>query len=235
MKLNVCWLFGLILLFVSPLYAQVDLGVSTDKESYKRMYILNVGLGFGCPDAWGNGISSWDVGRNENNSGFVSSAQLMTYTSHSVIGYGVYYFDFRDRAKHYDRALSKEVGEKTSLYYVGPQISFIKRRTAFPKGVGYINAGVGYAHYKSKGVMMQVEDYKTFSSGIGCNVGIAYEYAFDARMGIRLAVDCVYARLKSLHKDKAAYPDELSISPRKSMHLFVPSLELGLSYYMFSR
>lgn len=222
-------------LFMSgaALYAQMVSDIS--EQSYKRMYMVNLGLGLGCPDVWGDGSSSWAVGRNKNKCGFVSSAQLITYSSHSVVGYGLYYYDYREDTKKYDRVMPREIDEKITCYYVAPQVSFIKRHTAFPHGVGYVNAGVGYAHYTSKGALMQQQDYKTRVSGIGCNVGIAYEYVFDSRMGIRIAVDCMYARFKGLHDDKDRYPAGLSVLPRKKLHLVVPSLEIGLSYHIVRR
>lgn len=221
---------GLAISFIS-LNAQVQ--PEAYNESYKRMYVFDIGLGFGCPDVWGDGGSSWAVDKNNDNYSFVSSIQLMTYSPRSVFGYGLYYYDYRDGKNKYDGMSTQEVNEKVNLYYVAPQISFIKRRTAFPKGVGYINAGVGYVRYKSNGELMQSVGYSTKSSGVGCNIGIAYEYVFDSRMGIRLAVDCIYARLKNLHKNETAYPDGMSIQPRKQSHLLVPSLELGLSYYLY--
>lgn len=224
--------FGLMMPFIA-LYAQMDSEVNS--QSYNRMYVFDVGLGFGCPDVWGDGGSSWVVGKDKDNCSFVSSLQLMTFSSRSAIGYGLYYYNYKNTKRKYDGVLPEEVNEKTSLQYVAPQVSFIKRHTAFAKGVGYVNAGVGYAHYKSKGMLMQKVGYNTRVSGIGCNVGIAYEYVFDSNMGIRLAVDCIYARLKGLHKDKVDYSADLSIRPREKSHLFVPSLELGLSYYIFHR
>ncbi len=50
MKQNKCLLVGLISLMfsINSLYAQKDsLNVSTNNESYKRVYILDVGLGIG--------------------------------------------------------------------------------------------------------------------------------------------------------------------------------------------
>lgn len=223
---------GLMMPIVA-LYAQIDSEVNS--QSYKRMYVFDVGLGFGCPDVWGDGGSSWTVGKDKDNCSFVSSLQLMTFSSRSAIGYGLYYYNYKNTKRKYDGVLPEEVNEKSSLQYVAPQASFIKRHTAFAKGVGYINAGVGYARYKSEGMLMQKIGYNTKVSGIGCNIGIAYEYVFDSHMGIRLAVDCIYARLKGLHEDKANYSADLSIRPREKSHLFVPSLELGLSYYIFHR
>lgn len=232
MKLNKVLLLvlGLLMPFAS-LYAQAN--SDANNQSYKRVYVFDVGLGFNCPDVWGDGGSSWAVDKDKDNCNFVSSMQLMTFSSRSAVGYGLYYYNYKSAKERYDGVLPQEVNEKVAFHYVAPQVSFIKRHTAFAKGVGYVNAGVGYAHYKSKGMLMQKEDYRTIVSGIGCNVGIAYEYVFDSNMGIRLAVDCIYARLKRLHKDKAAYPADLSVRPREKSHLFVPSLELGLSYYIF--
>lgn len=230
LKRRLFLVLGLLMSFIA-LYAQVDSG--DNNQSYKRMYIFDVGLGFGCPDVWGDGGSSWAVNKDNDNCNFVSSMQLMTFSPRNAIGYGLYYYNYKDAKEKYDGVSPQEVSEKVAFHYVAPQVSFIKRHTAFAKGVGYINAGVGYARYKSKGMLMEKVGYTTKVSGIGCNVGIAYEYVFDSNMGIRLAVDCIYARLKRLHEDKEAYPVDLSVRPREKSHLIVPSLELGLSYYIF--
>ena len=45
---------------INSLYAQKDsLNVSTNNESYKRVYILDVGLGIGFTGIQKNGSSSW--------------------------------------------------------------------------------------------------------------------------------------------------------------------------------
>ena len=96
-------------------------------------------------------------------------------------------------------------------------------------GVG-VDAGIGYVNYRSKGTISQLENYNTTCSTVGGNMGIAYEYAFDSRLGIRLGVNCLYAKIKGLHKNTSI--GELSIRPREKFHLIVPSLEIGLSYYI---
>ena len=89
---------------------------------------------------------------------------------------------------------------------------------------------IGYVNYRSKGTISQLENYNTTCSTVGGNMGIAYEYAFDSRLGIRLGVNCLYAKIKGLHKNTSI--GELSIRPREKFHLIVPSLEIGLSYYI---
>lgn len=92
MKQNKCLLVGLISLMfsINSLYAQKDsLNVSTNNESYKRVYILDVGLGIGFTGIQKNGSSSWYIGNNKNDVPFVSSIQLMTYTPYSNIGCGI--------------------------------------------------------------------------------------------------------------------------------------------------
>ncbi|MFT0491693.1 hypothetical protein ACMSDR_21615 [Bacteroides thetaiotaomicron] len=120
--------------------------------------------------------------------------------------------------------------KKKSFYYVAPQISFIKRQAGFLDGIMYVSAGIGYVNYRSKGTISQLENYNTTCSTVGGNMGIAYEYAFDSRLGIRLGVNCLYAKIKGLHKNTSI--GELSIHPREKFHLIVPSLEIGLSYYI---
>ncbi len=235
MRLYKC-LIGLMLslLYVGSLYAQdVKVKEPEGRQSYQRVYIVDLGLGVGFPGLLGDGNSSWHTGKSQGRTAFTSSVQLMTYSPRSNIGYGLLYYAYPNSGtKNYDGVMASEMSEKTSFYYVAPQISLIKRQLGFPDGIMYVNAGVGYANFKSQGLMLQKEEYKTTRSAVGCNIGIAYEYAFDPRLGIRLAVNCVYARIKGLHKDKGGYPNELSIAPRSNLHLFVPSLELGLSYYM---
>ena len=179
MKQNKCLLVGLISLMfsINSLYAQKDsLNVSTNNESYKRVYILDVGLGIGFTGIQKNGSSSWYIGNNKNDVPFVSSIQLMTYTPYSNIGCGLFYYDYSNGTKKHDGVLSSGINEKKSFYYVAPQISFIKRQ---------------------------------------------------ARLGIRLGVNCLYAKIKGLHKNTSI--GELSIRPREKFHLIVPSLEIGLS------
>lgn len=68
MKQNKCLLVGLISLMfsINSLYAQKDsLNVSTNNESYKRVYILDVGLGIGFTGIQKNGSSSWYIGNNK--------------------------------------------------------------------------------------------------------------------------------------------------------------------------
>ena len=227
-------LFELMLLFlcINSLCAQDVMEVSVGNQSYKRVYILDFGLGIGFPELLGSGNSSWHIGKAADNTLFTSSIQLMTYSPRCNVGYGLFNYRHRSGTKKYDGALPSEVSEKTSFYYVAPQISLIKRQLGFPDGIMYVNVGIGYANYKSEGVVLQKENYKTARAALGCNMGIAYEYAFESRLGIRLAVNCVYARMKGLHKGEGAYLSESSILPRKNSHLLVPSLELGLSYYM---
>lgn len=43
-------------------------------------------------------------------------------------------------------------------------------------------------------------------------------------------LNCLYAKIKGLHKNTSI--GELSIRPREKFHLIVPSLEIGLSYYI---
>lgn len=228
-------LAGFILLFLSvnSIFAQDGTEASSESLSYKRVYILDLGLGIGFPEFVGSGNSSWRTGKGGDQTLFTSSVQLMTYTPRCDAGYGLFYYGHHSGTKKHDGLLlSDEVSEKTAFYYVAPQLSLIKRRLGFSDGIMYVNAGIGYANYKSEGSMLQKEDYRTARSALGCNMGIAYEYAFDARLGIRLAVNCIYARIKGLHKDKDSYPVGLSVTPRGDSHLFVPSLELGLSYYI---
>ncbi len=103
-------------------------------------------------------------------------------------------------------------------------------RLDFLDGIMYVSAGIGYVNYRSKGTISQLENYNTTCSTVGGNMGIAYEYAFDSRLGIRLGVNCLYAKMKGLHKNTSI--GELSIRPREKFHLIVPSLEIGLSYYI---
>ena len=70
MKQNKCLLVGLISLMfsINSLYAQKDsLNVSTNNESYKRVYILDVGLGIGFTGIQKNGSSSWYIGNRFEN------------------------------------------------------------------------------------------------------------------------------------------------------------------------
>lgn len=235
MKQNKSLFIGLILLCmcVSPLCAQEETKVTKEEQlSYKRVYILDFGLGIGLPELLGSGNSAWHTGKDKDNTLFTSSVQLMTYSPHCDVGYGLFYYGHRSGPKQYNGALQPEINEKTSFYYIAPQASLIKRQLGFPDGIMYVNVGVGYANYRSKGSLLQKEHYKTARSAIGCNMGIAYEYAFDSQWGIRAAVNCVYSRIKGLHKERNTYPGGVSILPRRNSHLFVPSLELGLSYYI---
>lgn len=227
------WLFLLgILLPLLALQAH-PAGEDDSEPTYRRVYIFNMGVGYNCPDLWGDGISSWVGGRDKERSGLAYSSQLITYTSHSSFGYGLYFYHTRTSRKMHDGLSSQEVGEKASLHYVAPQAALICRHTAFENCVGYVNAGVGYASYKNVGTLMQAHEYTTRASGVGCNVNIAYEYLFDIGVGIRISVDCIYARLTGLHDGKSSYPAALSVRPREKLHLFMPSLELGLSYCLF--
>ena len=229
---NLILLLG-CLLTTATLSAQT-IDSESNVPSYKRVYVFNAGIGFGMPDMCGGGFSSWDVPKDEDRSGFTSSLQLMTFSPRSAFGYGAYYYHYRGKKQKYEN-----MDEASSFHYVAPQVSFLKRQTAFERGVGYINAGVGYVRHQAKGTLMpQAEpsqtDYRTRVSGIGCNIGLAYEYIFDSNIALRLSVDGIYARLKGLHQGNG-YVDRSPVRPKENIHLFVPSLELGLSYYLFHR
>ena len=116
MKQNKCLLVGLISLMfsINSLYAQKDsLNVSTNNESYKRVYILDVGLGIGFTGIQKNGSSSWYIGNNKNDVPFVSSIQLMTYTPYSNIGCGLFYYDYSNGTKKHDGVLSSGINDST--------------------------------------------------------------------------------------------------------------------------
>ena len=199
--------------------------------SYKRIYILDAGIGIGCPGLVGSGSSSWDVGHNRRNIVPIATLQLMTYSSRSPIGYGLFYYGYTSRTKHYATDTSSAVSEKISMHYFAPQVSYMKREAGFQDGIFFVNAGVGYAKYESKGSMLEKDHYKTARSAVACNVSLAYEYVFDSQLGVRMTANCLYSRIKGLHGDKAGYPAELNMQPNESAHLIVPSLEVGLSYY----
>lgn len=92
MKQNKCLLVGLISLMfsINSLYAQKDsLNVSTNNESYKRVYILDVGLGIGFTGIQKNGSSSWYIGNNKNDVPFVSFNTIDDLYPYSNIGCGI--------------------------------------------------------------------------------------------------------------------------------------------------
>ncbi len=232
MKRNIGLLFGLILsiLYTGSLFSQ-EVSDRVNNDSYQRVYILDFGIGVGFPQLLGSGNSAWHAGEKSDHTIWAPSLQLMTYSPHSNIGYGVVYHNFNSNTKKCGDAFSYEFNEKTALNYVAPQISLIKRQLGFKDGIMYVNVGVGYAHYKSKGVIDDMNNYKISRSAIGCNLGIAYEYAFDSQFGLRLAANGVYARIKGLRKN-ISYSKEQPPIPRHNLHLFIPSVEIGLSYYM---
>ena len=65
---NLILLLG-CLLTTATLSAQT-IDSESNVPSYKRVYVFNAGIGFGMPDMCGGGISSWDVPKDEDRSGF---------------------------------------------------------------------------------------------------------------------------------------------------------------------
>ena len=224
-KYSLCGL--LLLLCIESLCAQ-DKRELANGEIYRRVYILDFGLGVGFHNLLGSGNSVWHIEKNRGNTELTTSVQLITFASRSNIGCGLFYYVCHGGAKNYDG----EVSEKTVFNYIAPQISLIKRKVGVVDGIIYMNMGMGYTNFKSEGSILQKEEYKMVRSGIGCNMGIAYEYAFYPSLGIRLGVNCIYARIKGFHKERNTCLKELSISPRRNFNLFVPVLELGLTYYL---
>lgn len=203
------------------------LPLADDNAQNKRITILHANVGY-SPSASQRGESAWQDADYKNSSGVSYSCQIMSYSQKKVIGYGLYFFDFAHSKRHNFSGNSIQGKEKTGVIYIAPQVSYIKRETAFPNCFGLIDFGIGYLRYTSDTQFEQYNAYKTDYSGIGINLSIGYEYAFATHWGARLQVGALYSPIKP---SEEALPNS-ALQPRTKINLFMPSMHLGISYYL---
>ncbi|WP_042371292.1 hypothetical protein [Bacteroides neonati] len=201
---------------------------SEDSTAKKQILILHAGIGF-SPSASNKGESIWEDADNKSTSGLSYSFRLMSYSQKKVIGYGVYFYDFTHHKNHYLSNQLIQAKENTRITYVAPQISFIKRETAFANCFGLIDFGIGYLRYISDTQFKLSDAYKAEYSGICINLNIGYEYAFAKYWGAKIEAGAIYAPIKPRNKYSSL---NNTLQSRSRINLFLPSLQIGLSYYL---
>lgn len=207
------------------IWAQSPLPLNEDSLPSKRFFILHANIGY-TPNASEHGESAWQEAQNKNSCGISYTCRLMTYSPKKIIGYGLYSYNYIHN-KHHD--FEVYANEKTRINYIAPQISYIKRATAFPNCFGLIDFGIGYVHYISDTRFEENRSFKVNRSGIGMNLDIGYEYAFAKHWGAKIEIGTIYTPIK-FHSDQK--PPYSSIQLRNKMNLFLVYMQLGISHYL---
>lgn len=197
----------------------------TDSLSYATT-IFHANIGYGISLSKG-GESAWMGVDDKNNAGMTYALRLTRCFNQKSIGYGVYVFGYSDRKKHQFSEIP-QLKENLRMFYLAPQLSYIKKETAFLNGFGLLGFGVGYLHYMSDTKLQERGNYKTRYDGIGFNVDIGYEYAFHRNWGAKLEVGGIYSPIRP---KVDATIENLPVQPRSKINLFLMYLQVGISHY----
>ncbi|MBC8591880.1 hypothetical protein H8744_01220 [Oscillospiraceae bacterium N12] len=216
-------LFGLMFSCVS-LRAQISL-LNADEKS--KLTILHANIGYGVSTTQ-QGESVWDEVDNSDNSGITYTLRWTQCLLKSSIAYGMYAFGYNDNQRNRIPGVTA-FREKKQIVYVAPQVSYLKKRTAFPNVFGLIDFGVGYLHYQSNSKLLENRTYKADYNGIGINANLGCEYAFAKRWGAKLEVGCLFSPIRP---KSDSVIDDLALQPRKRMNLFMLFMQIGISTYL---
>lgn len=189
------------------------------------IFHASIGYGFGGSQL---GSSAWKEIDDKKNAGLTYALRWSHCSNKNAIGYGLYAMGYTDHKKHHPTNISS-IKENVSIIYIAPQISYIKKETAFPNGFGMIDFGIGYLHYNSESKLPESKTYQAQYNGIALNTDISYEYSFHKNWGAKLEIGTIFSPIKPKTDDSAK---DLPIQPRNKINLFLLSMQIGISRYL---
>lgn len=215
---------GLVFCYCS-IYAQPGF-LCTDSLSRPTL-IFHANIGFGVsPSKLGE--SAWNGVDNKDESGITCALRLTRCLDKLPLGYGIYVFGYTDHKK-FQLPEVPLLKEKVQIEYIAPQLSYIRKKTAFPNCFGIIGLGVGYMHYRSRTVLSENVSYETRWSGVGINADIGYEYAFLEHWGAKLEIGSIFSPIRPMRESA---PEHLLLQPRSKINLFLIYAQIGISCYL---
>lgn len=213
-------LLGYCTVHAQPAFLRTDtLGHST------TIFHANMGYGFGASKL---GSSAWKGIDDTGNVGLTYALRWTHCSNKNSLGYGMYALGYTDNKKHHP---TKEttLKEKTYITYIAPQISYIKKETAFPNGFGLIDFGIGYLHYSSESKLPEGGTYQVQYNGIALNAGISYEYPFHKNWGAKLEIGSIFSPIRPKSHSTIS---NLPLQPRDKINLFLIFMQIGISHYL---
>lgn len=225
MKHWVYTLFTVCLTFSMNLSAQPSFLQPDSIAKHTLLIQLGIGYGVGAVD---EKDSMWKGVETRNDIGLSWTLNTLYCSNNSDFAYGAYYWDYRDFGKTH-KLEGCTLKEKTNVHYIGPQVAYVKKQTAFDKGFGLIGLGLGYLRYASKNSAPELPSCHAHYNGVGIHASLAYHYAWAEHWGAGMEILGLYSPVR-LHIDGGEPP--LPLQPRKHINLFMLSMQIGISYYL---
>lgn len=191
----------------------------------RRTTIFHANVGYGYAVTAG-GTSAWQ-GVDSHNTGWLYNLRWSRFSNASSWGYGVYLFGFTDKDAH-SFTVSEKVDERMQLCYVAPQFSYIKKGTDFSDRLfSVVDLGLGYLRYDSR-TDFPGNEYHAKYNGVGINLDVALEYAFNVHWGAKLEAGGLFSPIR-LHGE--GRPD-IGWQSRSNVNLLMLTLGIGISCYL---
>lgn len=190
---------------------------------HTTIFHANVGYGYATT---AGGTSTWQ-GVDDHNTAWLYNLRWSRFSNVSSWGYGVFLSGFTDKDERSFARLEK-VDERMQLCYVAPQFSYIKKGTDFSDRLfSVVDLGVGYLRYDSR-TDFPGSEYHAKYNGVGVNLDVALEYAFNAHWGAKLEAGGLFSPIR-LHGE--GRPD-IGWQSRSNVNLLMLTLAIGVSCYL---
>lgn len=190
---------------------------------HTTIFHANVGYGYAVN---AGGTSAWQ-GVDDHNTGWLYNLRWSCFSNTSSWGYGGYLFGFTDK-DDCSFAVSEKTDERMQLCYVAPQFSYIKKGTDFSDRLfSVVDFGVGYLRYDSR-TDFPGNEYHAKYNGVGVNLDVALEYAFNAHWGAKLEAGGLFSPIRLNGEGR---PD-IGWQLRSNVNLLMLTLGIGISCYL---